>query len=72
MAEARLTASLVGSKELQRGLRKLNPETNRKIVDPALIESMLLTLRIAATKKIIRGGVGGGGVVFANLPLGKV
>ena len=54
----RITAKLTGAKALQRGLDRLNPETNRRIMEPALTESMLLTLRIAARDKIFSGGGG--------------
>lgn len=55
MAEL-LEAKLVGGKELQRRLDKMNPEQNRRITTPALLESMLFTLRDAAQNKILRSG----------------
>ncbi len=53
-----LTAKLVGTRELLRGLERLNPDENERITSPALIESMLLSLRIAARDKIHAGGGG--------------
>jgi len=53
-----LTAKLVGTRELQRELDRLNPEQNRRITTPALLESMQLTLRDAARDKIFPGGDG--------------
>ncbi len=53
-----IQAQLVGSKELQRRLRKMNPAANRRITTPALLESMQLTLRVAAREKILPGGGG--------------
>jgi len=57
MAEV-FKVSLVGSKQLQRELDRMNPEQNRRITTPALLESMLLTLRVAAREKIFPGGKG--------------
>ncbi len=53
-----IRAQLVGSKELQRRLRKMNPRQNKRITTPALLESMQLTLRISAREKILPGGGG--------------
>lgn len=53
-----LSAKLVGGEELKRRLRKMNPELNRRITTPALLESMLLVLRTAARVKILPGGSG--------------
>ena len=53
-----IRAQLIGSKELQRRLKKMNPEQNRKIMRPALTESGLLVARNAATKQIVRQGTG--------------
>jgi phage gpG-like protein len=53
-----LRVSLVGSKELQRRLKKMNPAQNARITTPALLESMQLTLRDARMNRIIRGGSG--------------
>ncbi len=53
-----IRAQLVGSKELQRRLRKMNPKQNKRITTPALLESMQLTLRVAAREKILPGGGG--------------
>ena len=51
-----IQAKLIGSAELRRRLKKMNPAQNRRITNPALLESMQLTLRIAAQRKIKRGG----------------
>jgi phage gpG-like protein len=53
-----LSVKLVGSKELQRRLKKMNPAQNARITTPALLESMQLTLRDARLNRIIRGGSG--------------
>ncbi len=53
-----IRATLVGSKELQRRLRKMDPEKNRRITTPALLEAMQLFLRTAAREKILPGGTG--------------
>jgi hypothetical protein len=53
-----LRVSLVGSKELQRRIKKMNPEQNRRITTPALLESMQLTMRDAARNRIFPGGKG--------------
>lgn len=58
MADKLLIATLVGSRELERRLRKMNPKQNRRIVSRALLESMQLTLRISARDKIFPGGTG--------------
>ena len=55
---ARLSAKLVGAKQLEKRIADLNPEQNKRIVAPALRESMLLALRIAARDKILAGGQG--------------
>ncbi len=49
---------MVGSAELRRRIKNLTPAQNAKITGPALVESMLLTLRIAARDKIYPGGKG--------------
>lgn len=51
-----IRAKLVGSKELKRRLKKMNPKLNKRITTPALLEAMQLTLRIAAREKILPGG----------------
>ncbi len=51
-----IRAQLVGSKELKRRLRKMNPAENHRITTPALLESMLFTLRNAAREQILTGG----------------
>ncbi len=48
---------LVGGEQLKRDILALSP-ARRKVTDPALSESMLLVLRIAAQSKIKRGGKG--------------
>ena len=53
-----IEAKIVGGPELRRRLKKLTPAQNAKITGPALVESMLLTLRIAARDKIYPGGGG--------------
>ncbi len=53
-----IQAKLIGGKELQRRLKKMNPEQNRRIVTPFLQESGLLIARIAARDKILPGGKG--------------
>ena len=52
---ARLSAKLIGGEALRRRIADLTPDQNRRIVAPALVESMLLTLRIAAREKIHPG-----------------
>ena len=51
-----IEAKLVGSAELKRRLKRLTPAQNKQIAGPALLESMLLTLRVAAREKIYPGG----------------
>ncbi len=51
-----VVVKLEGSRELQRRLRKLTPSQNSQIMGPALLEMMLLTLRISARDKIYPGG----------------
>ncbi len=53
-----IQAKLIGSAELRRRLRKMNPKQNARIVRPALLESGLLVTRIAARDKILPGGSG--------------
>ena len=53
-----LRVKLVGSKELQRRLKKMNPAQNARITTPALRESMLLVMRDAARNRIFPGGGG--------------
>lgn len=53
-----IQAKLIGGKELQRRLKKMNPELNRKIVTPALLEAAQLVTRTAAREKILPGGKG--------------
>ena len=53
-----IRAQLVGSKELRRRLKKMNPAENHRITTPALLEAMQTTLRIAAREKILPGGGG--------------
>ncbi len=53
-----IQAKLVGSKELKRRLKKMDPAENKRITTPALLEAMQLTLRIAAREKILPGGGG--------------
>lgn len=48
-------ARLVGGEQLRKDIAKLSPK-QRRILDPALLESGLLVLRIAAQEKIRRGG----------------
>ncbi len=48
-------ARLVGGEQLKRDILALSP-ARRKVTDPALSESMLLALSIAADQKIKRGG----------------
>lgn len=50
-----IRATLVGSKELKRRLKKMNPKLNKRITTPALLEAMQLTLRIAAREMILPG-----------------
>ncbi len=54
----RLTVKLVGSAALEKRIKELSPKQNRDIVEPALLESMLLSLRISAREKIGAGGKG--------------
>lgn len=54
----RLSVKLVGTRLLEKRLKELSPAQNRDIVEPALLESMLLSLRIAAREKIHPGGKG--------------
>lgn len=53
-----LRVSLIGTKELQRRLKKMNPAQNERITTPALLESMQATLRNAAREQILPGGGG--------------
>ena len=53
-----IRAQLVGGKELQRRLKKMNPKLNKRITTRALLESMQFTLRVAAREKILPGGTG--------------
>jgi hypothetical protein len=53
-----IRAKLIGGPELQRRIKKMTPGQNRRITTPALLESMQLTLRIAARDKILPGGTG--------------
>jgi hypothetical protein len=53
-----LSVKLVGSKELQRRLAKMNPAQNARITTPALLESMQTVLRDAARNRIFPGGGG--------------
>jgi hypothetical protein len=53
-----LSVKFVGGKALLRDLDKMDPSQQRKIIVPALLESVQLTLRIAAREKILPGGKG--------------
>ena len=57
MADA-LRVKLVGSKELQRRIKKMNPAQNDRITTPALQESAELLARDAARNRIFPGGGG--------------
>lgn len=53
---ARLTVQLIGVERLQRVLAAMRAPANRRALSGALTEAAMLTARIAATDKIIRGG----------------
>lgn len=53
-----IRATLVGSKELKRRLKKMNPKLNNRITTPALLEAMGVTLRNAQREQIFPGGGG--------------
>lgn len=53
-----IQAKLIGSKELQRRLDKMNPSDNARITTPALLESMQVTLTDAAQNQIVRSSKG--------------
>ena len=53
-----LTAKLVGTAELKRALDRLDPSQQPRAIGDALVESALLTTRIAAREKILPGGRG--------------
>lgn len=50
---------VTGQGSVVKGLEEMNPGLNRKITNPAMVESALLVLRIAAQGKIVRGGAKG-------------
>ena len=53
-----IQAKLIGGKEPQRRLDKMDPEKNARITTPALLEGGQLIARIAAREKILPGGGG--------------
>ena len=53
-----LRVSVVGSKELQRKLEKLNPGVNKRILRDSLVEAATATQRDAAKNQILAGGGG--------------
>lgn len=56
---AGLRVRIEGDKELLARLQKMNPGLNDRIVNDAMVESMLTILRDAAQNKIKRGGTKG-------------
>jgi phage gpG-like protein len=55
---ATLRVSVVGSKELQRKLERMDPGRNKRIMRNSLLESALLVQRDAAKNQILAGGGG--------------
>lgn len=65
---AGLTVKLTGTERLRRVLTAMRSPANRRVLAAALTESAMLTARIAATEKIIRGGRRGRGRSKSDAP----
>lgn len=65
---AGLTVKLTGTEQLQRVLESIRSPRNRRVLAASLTEAAMLTARIAATQKIIRGGRRRSGRGFSDAP----